>query len=72
MKKYKESLKTILDRLHLSIKKNNLKNSKQREFILKALYDDGGHLSPEDIFAIIRKTCTNASISFYLSHSFVS
>lgn len=63
MKKYKESLKTILDRLHLSIKKNNLKNSKQREFILKALYDDGGHLSPEDIFAIIRKTCTNASIS---------
>ncbi|WP_416863277.1 Fur family transcriptional regulator, partial [Helicobacter ganmani] len=32
-------------------------------FILKALYDDGGHLSPEDIFAIIRKTCTNASIS---------
>ena len=34
MKKYKESLKTILDRLHLSIKKNNLKNSNKRDFIL--------------------------------------
>ena len=63
MKKYKESLKTILDRLHLSIRKNNLKNSKQREFILKAIYEDGGHLSPEDIFAIIKKTYKNTSIS---------
>ena len=63
MKKYKESLKTILDRLHLSIKKNNLKNSKQREYILKAIYEDGGHLSPEDIFVSIKKTCKNASIS---------
>ena len=63
MKKYKESFKTILDRLHLSIKKNNLKNSKQREFVLKAIYDDGGHLSPEDIFAITKKTCKNSSVS---------
>ena len=63
MKKYKESFKTILDRLHLSIKKNNLKTSKQREYTLKAIYDDGGHLSPEDIFAIIKKTCKSASIS---------
>ena len=63
MKKYKESLKTILDRLHLSIKKNNLKNSKQREYILKAIYEYGGHLSPEDIFVSIKKTCKNASIS---------
>ena len=63
MKKYKESLKTILDRLHLSIKKNNLKNSKQREYILKAIYEDGGHLSPEDIFVSIKKTCKNSSIS---------
>ena len=63
MKKYKESLKTILDRLHLSIKKNNLKNSKQREYILKAIYEDGGHLSPEDIFVSIKKTCKSASIS---------
>ncbi|TLD87815.1 Fur family transcriptional regulator [Helicobacter sp. MIT 05-5294] len=63
MKKYTEPLKAILDRLHLSIRKNNLKNSKQREFILKALYEDGGHLSPEDIFGIIRKTCASASVS---------
>lgn len=63
MKKYKESLKTILDRLHLSIKKNNLKNSKQRELILKAIYEEGGHLSPEDIFSIIRKTHKDTSIS---------
>ena len=63
MKKYKESLKTILDRLHLSIKKNNLKNSKQREMILKAIYEEGGHLSPEDIFTITRKYCKSTSIS---------
>ncbi|WDL73833.1 ferric iron uptake transcriptional regulator [Helicobacter winghamensis] len=63
MKKYKESLKTILDRLHLSIKKNSLKSSKQRELILKVIYEDGEHLSPEDIFTIIRKTCKNTSIS---------
>ena len=63
MKKYKESLKTILDRLHLSTKQNNPKNSKQREYILKAFYEDGGHLTPEDIFVSIKKTCKNASIS---------
>ena len=63
MKKYKESFNTILSRLQLSIKKNNLKTSKQREFVLKAIYDDGGHLSPEDIFTAIKKTCKNASVS---------
>ncbi|MDE5592111.1 MAG: transcriptional repressor, partial [Helicobacter sp.] len=35
----------------------------QREFILKAIYEDGGHLSPEDIFLTIKNNCKNASIS---------
>lgn len=63
MKKYKESLKTILDRLALSIRKNNLKNSHQRELVLKAIYEDGGHLSPEDIYYAIRKSYKSASVS---------
>ena len=63
MKKYKESINTILDRLQLSVKKNNLKNSKQREIILKVIYENGGHLSPEEIFMLARKVCKNSSIS---------
>ena len=61
--KCKEPLEYILDRLQLSVRKNNLKNSKQRELILKVIYENGGHLSPEDIFGIIRQTCDNASLS---------
>lgn len=62
-KKYKEKLETIVDRLRLAIKKNNLKNSKQREFILKIIYEDGGHLSPEDILNVAKANYKDASIS---------
>ena len=63
MRAKKESLDTIYDRLRLSIRKNGLKNSKQREFILKILYENGGHLSPEDILMLAKENYKGASIS---------
>ncbi|RAX58170.1 transcriptional repressor [Helicobacter monodelphidis] len=63
MRQYRDSFETILERLHLSIRKNGLKNSKQREYILKVLYENGGHLSPEEIFTIARKNHKGASLS---------
>lgn len=63
MKQKKESLDAIYDRLRLSIRKNGLKNSKQREYILKVLYESGGHLSPEDILMHSKENYRGASIS---------
>ncbi|TLD82277.1 transcriptional repressor [Helicobacter sp. MIT 05-5293] len=58
-----ETLDSILERLRTSIKKNGLKNSKQREEIIAVLYKSGTHLSPEEITNIIKTTDKNASIS---------
>ncbi len=58
-----ETLDSILDRLRSSIKKNGLKNSKQREEIVAVLYKSGTHLSPEEITNIIKTTDKNTSIS---------
>lgn len=58
-----ETLDSILERLRISIKKNGLKNSKQREEIIAVLYKSGTHLSPEEITNIIKTTDKNASIS---------
>ncbi|MDE6978973.1 MAG: transcriptional repressor [Helicobacter sp.] len=63
MRKYKDSFETILERLHLAIRKNGLKNSRQRENILKILYEHGGHLSPDEIFAMSRQNNKGASLS---------
>ncbi|MGX2984714.1 ferric iron uptake transcriptional regulator [Helicobacter sp. 23-1048] len=58
-----ETLESILDRLRSDIRKNGLKNSKQREEILTVLYKSGTHLSPEEITNKIRTLDKNASIS---------
>ena len=69
-----DSFETILSRLHLAIRKNKLKNSRQRENILKILYDqkisydksegkEEKHLSPEEIFTFSRKNGKSASLS---------
>lgn len=58
-----ETLDSILDRLRTSIKKDGLKNSKQREEIIAVLYKSGTHLSPEEITNIIKTHDKNASIS---------
>ncbi|WP_394954575.1 Fur family transcriptional regulator [uncultured Helicobacter sp.] len=58
-----ETLEAILERLRAEIRRNGLKNSKQREEILTVLYKSGTHLSPEEITNKIRTTDKNASIS---------
>lgn len=58
-----ETLDSILERLRTSIKRNGLKNSKQREEIIAVLYKSGTHLSPDEITHIIKMTDKNASIS---------
>ncbi|MCQ2762845.1 ferric iron uptake transcriptional regulator, partial [Helicobacter pylori] len=50
-----ETLESILERLRMSIKKNGLKNSKQREEVVSVLYRSGTHLSPEEITHSIRQ-----------------
>ncbi|PAF47191.1 transcriptional repressor [Helicobacter sp. 12S02232-10] len=58
-----ETLESILDRLRSSIKKNGLKNSKQREEILAVLYKSGTHLSPEEIASEVKVKDRTTSIS---------
>ncbi len=58
-----ETLESILERLRMSIKKNGLKNSKQREEVVSVLYRSGTHLSPEEITHSIRQKDKNTSIS---------
>ncbi|PAF42836.1 transcriptional repressor [Helicobacter sp. 11S02596-1] len=58
-----ETLESILDRLRSSIKKNGLKNSKQREEIITVLYKSGTHLSPEEIASEVKVKDRTTSIS---------
>ncbi|WP_163498551.1 Fur family transcriptional regulator [Helicobacter suis] len=58
-----ETLESILERLRISIRKNGLKNSKQREEVVSVLYKSGTHLSPEEITQSIRLNDKNTSIS---------
>ncbi|WP_121020653.1 ferric iron uptake transcriptional regulator [Helicobacter vulpis] len=58
-----ETLESILERLRVSIRKNGLKNSKQREEVVSVLYKSGTHLSPEEITQSIRLSDKNTSIS---------
>ncbi|WP_104744367.1 ferric iron uptake transcriptional regulator [Helicobacter acinonychis] len=58
-----ETLESILERLRMSIKKNGLKNSKQREEVVSVLYRSGTHLNPEEITHCIRQKDKNTSIS---------
>lgn len=58
-----ETLDSILERLRISIKKNGLKNSKQREEIISVLYKNRTHLSPEEITQEIRIKDKSTSIS---------
>ncbi len=58
-----ETLESILERLRVSIKKNGLKNSKQREEIISVLYKNRTHLSPEEIANEIKVKDKNTSIS---------
>ncbi len=63
MKNRLETLESILKRLRHSIRQKGLKNSKQREEIIAALYKSGTHLSPEEITSELRIRDKSTSIS---------
>ena len=48
------SYETLLEDFKKLLKSNNLKYTKQREFILQIIYDNDGHFTPEDIYNLIK------------------
>jgi Fur family ferric uptake transcriptional regulator len=45
----------VLENFKKLLKLNNLKYTTQRELILKIIYDNDGHFTPEDIYNLIKK-----------------
>ncbi len=49
------SYDNVLENFKKLLKQNNLKYTTQRELILKIIYDNSGHFTPEDIYNLIKK-----------------
>jgi len=47
---------SLLVRFKDILKKNNLKYTKQREAVLKTMYNNDEHFSPESLYLLIKKT----------------
>jgi len=45
----------VLENFKKLLKSNNLKYTTQRELILKTIYDNNGHFTPEDIYNLLKK-----------------
>lgn len=45
----------LLDKFQTLLKSNSLKFTKQRELVLKFLYENSGHFTPEDIYTLIKQ-----------------
>jgi len=52
----------LLDKFQTLLKSNSLKFTKQRELVLKCLYDNRGHFTPEDIYTLIKEQYPNINI----------
>jgi len=52
----------LLEQFKTLLKTNTLKFTKQRELILKFLYENEGHFTPEDIYMLIKKSYPNVNI----------
>ena len=52
----------LLDKFKTLLKSNSLKFTKQRELILKFLYENEGHFTPEDIYMLIKKEYPDVNI----------
>ena len=49
------SYEDVLENFKKLLKLNNLKYTTQRELILKIIYDNHGHFTPEDIYNLIKE-----------------
>ena len=45
----------VLENFKKLLRQNNLKYTTQRELILKIIYDNSGHFTPEDIYNLIKE-----------------
>ncbi len=52
----------LLDQFKQLLKQNGLKFTKQRELILKFLYENEGHFTPEDIYMLMKKNHPDVTI----------
>ncbi len=52
----------LLEKFQTILKENSLKFTKQRELILKFLYENDGHFTPEDIYRLIKEENPNINI----------
>ena len=53
---YSISYEEVLERFKELLKSTQLKQTTQRELILKIIYDNSGHFTPEDIYNLIKKS----------------
>jgi len=47
---------SLLVRFKDILKQNNLKFTKQREVVLKTMYNNDEHFSPESLYMLVKKT----------------
>jgi Fur family ferric uptake transcriptional regulator len=52
----------LLEKFQTILKENSLKFTKQRELILKFLYENDGHFTPEDIYRLLKEQNPNINI----------
>ena len=52
----------LLEQFKQLLKQNGLKFTKQRELILKFLYENEGHFTPEDIYMLMKKNHPDVTI----------
>jgi len=52
----------LLEQFKSLLKSNTLKFTKQRELILKFLYENDGHYTPEEIYMLLKQSYPNVNI----------
>jgi len=52
----------LLERFQALLKENSLKFTKQRELVLKFLYENNGHFTPEDIYTLLKQQYPDINI----------
>jgi Fur family ferric uptake transcriptional regulator len=51
-----------LEKFQTLLKENSLKFTKQRELVLKFLYENDGHFTPEDIYTLLKEQYPEVNI----------
>ena len=52
----------LLEKFQKILKENSLKFTKQRELVLKFLYENDGHFTPEDIYTLLKEQNPDVNI----------